>query len=76
MIFRLCSLYKLLLILFLSGYLRNIVSDPILQFYAGAMEPGVQGVQLLTHFLAPSLLHTHFLAPSFREDLLFSAKFG
>ena len=53
--------------LFLSGYLRNIlVSDPILQFYAGGMEPGVQGVQL----------HTHFLASSFGEDHLFPAKLG
>ena len=33
---------------------------------AGAVEPGVQGVQL----------HTHFLAPYFGEDHLFHAKFG
>ena len=32
----------------------------------GAAEPGVQGVQL----------HTHFLAPSFGEDHLIPAKFG
>ena len=33
---------------------------------SGATEPGVQGVQL----------HTHFLAPSFGEDHLFPSKFG